>query len=148
MTDVNVTYDADAMIAEAKRQTGFDDSGELPYREGLDVLIETFDRHVKEPEGRKRCHDRLVMLLATRLKCENAFKTIPEIAEQEIKAPIFVTGLPRSGTSALLNLLVSAPDHRGLLQQIVSAEEEQLHIQPGRSMLHQPRRPQDALDLR
>ncbi|MFB0949949.1 MAG: sulfotransferase, partial [Halioglobus sp.] len=56
------------------------------------------------------------MLLATRLKSEHAFKTIPEIAEQTIKAPIFVTGLPRSGTSALLNLLVAAPDNRGLLQ--------------------------------
>lgn len=116
MTDATVTYDADAMIAEAKRQTGFDDFGDLPYREGLEVLIETFDRNVQDPEGRKRCHDRLVMLLATRLKSEHAFKTIPQIAGQEIKAPIFVTGLPRSGTSALLNLLVSAPDNRGLLQ--------------------------------
>lgn len=56
------------------------------------------------------------MQLATRLKCENAFQTIPEVADQEIAAPIFVTGLPRSGTSALLNLLVAAPENRGLLQ--------------------------------
>jgi hypothetical protein len=131
MTDVTVTYDAEAMIAEAKRQTGFDDFGDLPFREGLGVLIETFDRHVQDPEGRKRCHDRLVMLLATRLKCENAFKTIPEIAEQEIKAPIFVTGLPRSGTSALLNLLVSAPDNRGLLQWEVQFPDPWPDSKPG-----------------
>lgn len=131
MTDVTVTFDAEAMIAEAKRQTGFDDFGGLPFREGLDVLIETFDRHVQDPEGRKRCHDRLVMLLATRLKCENAFKTIPEIAEQEIKAPIFVTGLPRSGTSALLNLLVSAQDNRGLLQWEVQFPDPWPDSKPG-----------------
>ncbi|MCB1703427.1 MAG: sulfotransferase [Halioglobus sp.] len=116
MTDSSVSYDADALIAEAKQQTGFDDFGDLPFREGLEVLLETYDRNVKDPEGRQRCRDRAVMLLATRLKCENAFKTIPEIAEQKIEAPVFVTGLPRSGTSALLNLLVAAPDNRGLLQ--------------------------------
>ena len=36
--------------------------------------------------------------------------------EQEITAPVFVTGLPRSGTSALLNLLEAAPENRSPLQ--------------------------------
>lgn len=116
MTDQSVTFVAEELIAEAKGQTGFDDFGNPPYREGLDVLLETYDRNVRDPDGRKRCRDRVVMQLATRLKCENAFNNISAIAEQEIKAPIFVTGLPRSGTSALLNLLVAAPDNRGLLQ--------------------------------
>tara|TARA_R110002049_G_scaffold24302_9_gene86319 strand:- start:10927 stop:12093 length:1167 start_codon:yes stop_codon:yes gene_type:complete len=131
MTDEKVSYDADELIAEAKSQTGFDDFGELPFREGLDVLLETYNRNVKDPEGRKRCRDRVVMQLATRLKCENAFKTIPEIAEQEIVAPIFVTGLPRSGTSALLNLLVAAPDNRGLLQWEVQFPDPWPDSEPG-----------------
>ena len=131
MTDENVSYDADELISEAKSQTGFDDFGELPFREGLDVLLETYNRNVKDPEGRKRCRDRVVMQLATRLKCENAFKTIPEIAEQEIVAPIFVTGLPRSGTSALLNLLVAAPDNRGLLQWEVQFPDPWPDSEPG-----------------
>ncbi len=71
------------------------------------------------------------MQLATRLKCENAFKTIPGIAEQEIKAPIFVTGLPRSGTSALLNLLVAAPENRGILQWEVQFPDIWPGSQPG-----------------
>jgi hypothetical protein len=112
----SVTFLADELIEEAKGQTGFDDFGEPPYREGLEVLLETYDRNVVDPEGRQRCRERVVMQLATRLKCEQAFKTIPEVADQNIVAPIFVTGLPRSGTSALLNLLVSAPENRGLLQ--------------------------------
>ncbi len=40
MTDT-VTFVADELIEEAKGQTGFDDFGELPYREGLEVLLET-----------------------------------------------------------------------------------------------------------
>ena len=105
MTGKEVSFIAEELIEEARKQTGFSDFGEPPIREGLDVLLETYDRNIKDPDGRKRCRDRVVMQLATRLKCENAFQTIPDIAQQEIKAPIFVTGLPRSGTSALLNLL-------------------------------------------
>ncbi len=116
MTAQDVTFVADELIAEAIEQTGFSDFGDPPYREGLEVLLETYDRNLQDPEGRERCRQRVVTQLATRLKCENAFQTIPEYADEKITAPIFVTGLPRSGTSALLNLLVSAPENRGLLQ--------------------------------
>lgn len=131
MSDADVTFNADELIAEARGQTGFENFGQPAYREGLEVLLQTYDRNVKDPEGRQRCRDRVVMQLATRLKCENAFNTIPEIAEQEIKAPIFVTGLPRSGTSALLNLLVAAPENRGLLQWEVQFPDPWPDSQPG-----------------
>ncbi|MEZ5502951.1 MAG: sulfotransferase [Halioglobus sp.] len=131
MSDTPVRFAADELITEARGQTGFEEFGEPPFREGLEVLLETYDRNVRDPEGRKRCRDRVVMLLATRLKCENAFRTIPEIADQEIAAPIFVTGLPRSGTSALLNLLVAAPDNRGLLQWEVQFPDPWPNSRPG-----------------
>jgi hypothetical protein len=129
--NTTVNYDADELIAEAVGQTGFDDFGELPFREGLETLLQTYDNHIRDPEGRKRCRDRVVMQLATRLKCENAFKTIPAIHEQKITAPIFVTGLPRSGTSALLNLLVAAPENRGLLQWEVQFPDPWPGCEPG-----------------
>lgn len=131
MTDSIVTFDADELIAEAVAQTGFDDFGDMPYREGLDILLETYDRHIADPEGRARCRQRVQMQLATRLKCENAFKAIPEVAQQEIVAPVFVTGLPRSGTSALLNLLVAAPENRGLLQWEVQFPDPWPDSKPG-----------------
>lgn len=131
MTDESVNFIADELITEAQEQTGFDDFGEPPYREGLEVLLQTYERNIRDPEGRKRCRERVVMQLATRLKCENAFKTIPEIAEQGIIAPIFVTGLPRSGTSALLNLLVAAPENRGILQWEVQFPDPWPDSKPG-----------------
>ena len=70
MTDNAVSFDADGVIEEAKEQTGFSDFGEPPYREGLEVLLETYDRNVADPEGRQRCRQRVVTQLATRLKCE------------------------------------------------------------------------------
>ncbi|MEH6588124.1 MAG: sulfotransferase [Halioglobus sp.] len=131
MSAAFVSFIADELVAEAIAQTGFEDFGDLPYREGLEVLLQTYDRHLSDPEGRKRCRDRVIMQLATRLKCENAFKTIPQWQEQEILAPIFVTGLPRSGTSALLNLLVSAPENRGLLQWEVQFPDPWPGSKPG-----------------
>ena len=36
--------------------------------------------------ARQRCRERVVYQLATRLKCENALRTIPEVAQQETEA--------------------------------------------------------------
>ena len=44
MSDTSVTFVADELIAEAVGQTGFEDFGEPSYREGLEVLLATYDR--------------------------------------------------------------------------------------------------------
>ena len=43
-----------------------------------------------------------------------AWSAHPEILERPLRAPIVLTGLPRSGTSALFNLLGSDPGMRAL----------------------------------
>ncbi len=116
MASNNITFDTNELVELAVEKSALDDFGDLPYREGLSTLCETYDRHVRDPDGRRRLRRRVLDQLITRLRCEDAFKRIPEIAEQPITAPVFVTGLPRSGTSALLNLLTAAPANRGLLQ--------------------------------
>jgi hypothetical protein len=126
-----IQFYPDALVEAAMEATGFNDFGELPYREGLEVLCQTYDQHVRDPAGRKRCHDRLINLLSVRLRCEDAFKRVPAIAEQEIVAPVFVTGLPRSGTSALINLLSQAPENRGLLQWEVQFPDPWPGTEPG-----------------
>jgi hypothetical protein len=120
-----------ALVEAAQEATGFTDFGELPYQEGLEVLCETYEANVRDPAGRKRCQERLVNLLSVRLRCEDAFKRVPAIAEQEITAPLFVTGLPRSGTSALINLLSVAPENRGLLQWEVQFPDPWPDSEPG-----------------
>jgi hypothetical protein len=121
----------EALVEAAIEATGFSDFGDLPYQEGLEVLCETYERNVLDPAGREKCRDRLVNLLSVRLRCEDAFKRIPAIAEQDINAPVFVTGLPRSGTSALINLLSQAPENRGLLQWEVQFPDPWPDSEPG-----------------
>ncbi|MDH3685398.1 MAG: sulfotransferase [Myxococcales bacterium] len=105
-----------SLLAAAREATGLTDFGDESFREGLRVLLETYETTANLSEGgRKRTQRRLLMLLATRLKIEAAFERHPEIREIEIRRPLYVTGLPRSGTSALFNLLAEDPTHRPLL---------------------------------
>ena len=126
-----IHFHPEALIEEAMESTELNDFGTLPVRPGLEALCETYERNVLDPAGRQRCRDRLVNLLTVRLRCERAISTIPEVAEQKIVAPLFVTGLPRSGTSALINLLTRAPENRGLLQWEVQFPDPWPGMQPG-----------------
>ena len=109
-------FTEEGVLEAARRATGLSDFGDSGFREGLRVLLRTFDETARFNEkGCKRNHRRIVSLLATRLRVEAAFRKHPEIREREIRHPMVLTGLPRSGTSALFNLL-AARCHRGPLR--------------------------------
>lgn len=98
-------FDLAGVRADAMRKTGLDDFGPEDYLPGLEKLLETYDTAGYDEKGRKRQRRRVVDLLSARLRIENGFKRFPEIKQEQIKAPMYLTGLPRTGTSALLNLL-------------------------------------------
>jgi hypothetical protein len=56
----------------------------------------------------------LLRLLVNRLRIEEWYRRHPEITQQETPAPIFVLGLPRTGTTALSARLARDPDTRSL----------------------------------
>ena len=53
--------------------------------------------------------------LCARLQMERDRQLYPNIARQEIREPLFIVGLPRSGTSVLHSLLAADPEHRSPL---------------------------------
>jgi len=106
----------ESLLAEARAQTGLEDFGDPAFHEGLRVLCETYEGEAAlSPAGRKRTRRRLVQLLATRLRVEAAWRRHPEARAVPIRRPVYLTGLPRTGTSALFNLLAADPRHRPLL---------------------------------
>jgi hypothetical protein len=109
-------FTAQAAKGQACANTGLDDFGKPEYEQGLAILLETYDDNVTDPGGRQRCFGRVVGQLETRLRVQAAFKRLPEIHEREISRPMVLTGLPRTGTSAMFNLLNADPAARGLLQ--------------------------------
>lgn len=101
--------------ASATKVVGLDDFGDDAYREGLQVLLESYAEDAElTPFGNKVNRAFLRGALIARLLSENAWRRHPEHAEVAIERPIFVTGLPRSGTTAVHRLLNADPAHQGL----------------------------------
>jgi Sulfotransferase family len=101
--------------ASASRMTGLYDFGADDYCDGLAVLLDSYARDADLTSlGRKVARAGLRGALAARLISESAWAAHPEHADVEIRRPIFVTGLPRSGTTALHRLLTADPAHQGL----------------------------------
>lgn len=99
----------------ATRITGLDDFGEPSYREGLAVLLESYERDAGlTPFGRRVKRAFLRGALVARLLSEASWKRFPASADVPIERPVFVTGLPRTGTTALHRLLTADPAHQGL----------------------------------
>ena len=104
--DVAVRFDEDVVLAEAVRQTGLDDFGPDDFRERLRVLLQALaEDENASGAGRLGAWNDVVRYLVARLRVEDLLKRHPEILEEEIVAPIIVVGLPRSGTTHLVNLI-------------------------------------------
>ncbi|SHN47117.1 sulfotransferase family protein [Cryptosporangium aurantiacum] len=101
--------------ASATKITGLTDFGDDDYREGLAVLLESYEADAAlTPFGNAVKRAFLRGALVARLLSEAAWKQYPEYASVPIERPIFVTGLPRTGTTALHRLLTADPAHQGL----------------------------------
>ncbi len=99
----------------ATRLTGLADYGVDDYSDGLAVILESYARDADlTPLGRKVARVGLRGALAARLLSQAGWAAYPEHAAVQIDRPIFVTGLPRSGTTALHRLLTADSDHQGL----------------------------------
>ncbi len=105
----------DDLVAAAVAGTGLDDFGGDSFRPGLERLTDALQREAElNPLGTEIMRSRLAGLLSSRLAVQDAFTRHPEIAEEQIRAPLFIIGLPRTGTTALSNLLHADPAIRSL----------------------------------
>jgi hypothetical protein len=101
--------------ASATRMTGLDDFGADEYQDGLAALLESYQRDEDlTPLGSKMSRVFLRGALAARLISEAGWCRYRGYVSVSIDRPIFVTGLPRTGTTALHRLLTADPSHQGL----------------------------------
>lgn len=103
-----VSFTEDAVLAAARAKTGLSDFGPDDFRERLAVWLQAVDEDSElGPMGRRRLFSDTVRYAANRLRFHELLRRHPEIVEVEIEAPIIVIGLPRSGTTHLLNLMAA-----------------------------------------
>jgi hypothetical protein len=105
----------EALLDEARRRTGLSELGGGPWRDGLRVLLRAYDEEARfTPQARGRVRDDLVNVLCARLGVEEGWRREPACLEARIERPIFVLGLPRTGTTALHFLLARDPANQVL----------------------------------
>jgi len=95
-----------SLMDRARADTGLEDFGDDSFREGLEVLVASTDGEAHlNAIGEQVFYDRVLGLLENRLQIEDWYTRHPEIEDQEIVAPLFGLGLPRTGSTALSFLL-------------------------------------------
>ncbi len=108
-----VRLDEASLLEEARRKTGLDDFGDDGFREGLRRLLDSYEREAALTVlGRMMARRDAVRLLENRLRMVDTWKRYPEILRSEIARPIFILGLPRTGTTILHELLAQDPANR------------------------------------
>lgn len=106
----------DDIAAAAQRTTGLSDFGGDAHEEGLRLLVDDLNdpQAGLTPRGNYFQRSEVKGALVGRLLTEAQFAAHPEIDAVEITRPVFVMGLPRTGTTALHRLLHADPGTQGL----------------------------------
>jgi hypothetical protein len=104
------------LIATAKRRCRLADFGEGEFFEALSCLLDSCqDEAGLNLIGKIALKVDVLETLCARLQMEWDRQLYPNISLQEIRQPLFIVGLPRSGTSVLHRLLAADSEHRAPL---------------------------------
>ncbi len=106
----------DRLLAIARRRTSLEDFGPKTFLPGLRRLLESLECDAQLTAfGRYFAQRQVLELLIHRLRLIDYRKQHPELARERIERPLFVLGLPRTGTTLLYALLALDPRHRSPL---------------------------------
>lgn len=111
-----VSLEPERLLGKAIEKAGSSDFGGDDFREGLSRFLESADR-----EGELTLLGRLMVQgyttdnLVNRLRLVDWRKKHPEVEHEEIVRPLFIIGLPRTGTTILHSLLEQDPANRSPL---------------------------------
>ena len=118
----SVPANAVDLINTAKRRCGLDDFGEDDFFEALSRLLDSCYSEARlNLLGKIALKTNIVQTLCSRLQMERDRQLYPDIARQGISEPLFIVGLPRSGTTLLHHLVAADPEHRSpLMWEVMS----------------------------
>ena len=106
----------DGLLALARRRSGLGEFGDSSFIDPLRRLLAACAEEASlSLVGRMATRWDVVRFLTNLLRLQDAELRDPGILHQQIERPIFITGLPRSGTTFLHRLLLEDPDNRAPL---------------------------------
>jgi len=112
---LHVELDAEAILEEASETLKLDDFGSMDFMARLARLCDEWRNDLDLNNlGRFNLRNKLLRYAKNRLLIQDTLKRHPDIHKITIERPIIVAGLPRSGTTHLLNLLAADSRLRSL----------------------------------
>jgi hypothetical protein len=104
----------DTLVMAAQRRSGLDEFGNTEFLDPLQRLLTAcHEEATLSLVGRIATRWDVVRFLGNLLRLRDEERRAPAILQQRIDRPIFITGLPRSGTTFLHRLLLEDPDNQG-----------------------------------
>jgi len=98
---------AQHLIDEARRRTGLDDYGDIPFERPMRIFLQACREEAElSLFGGAAIRWDTVRFLENLLRLRDEEKRSPEILDLPIEAPLVIAGLPRSGTTFLHGLLI------------------------------------------
>ena len=130
-----VELDIDRMLAEAIDQAGV--GSDLDDADGFGDRLTAHIAAIEADDGlreltRSTLRQRVVRLLRNRLSLTELIKRYPEIESIPIEKPFIVVGMPRSGTTHLVNLIAADPRRRDPLACLRAGRPGRLPSAPWR----------------
>jgi hypothetical protein len=102
------TMTVEAILAAAVEATGLHDFGDESFKPRLGLLLREVDANPHSTNfGRTTIYNECVRNAGNRLRNGDFLKRHPEVEELRLERPIIIVGLPRSGTTHLLNLIAA-----------------------------------------
>lgn len=104
---------ANTLHESAQRRTGLADFGDPPIEPALSILTTSLEEEAGlHALGRFLMRGHLLGILETRLRLAAIWRDQPEGLTMPIEKPVFITGMPRSGSTFLHELLSQDPENR------------------------------------
>ncbi|MFK7894549.1 MAG: sulfotransferase [Myxococcota bacterium] len=107
---------SETIIETARKMTGLQEFESESFKEGLEILLaDVAEESRLTDSGRQRIMGQSVMQLANRLQVDDWIRNHPEVLDEPIHEPLFVCGMPRTGTTLAIDLLHADPARRCLI---------------------------------
>jgi hypothetical protein len=107
------SLDLDDLLAAARRRAGATGLGAWPIDEPLERLLRSYHDDARLTTlGRITVRELIVSLLENLVRLESELRAHPEIEREHVGDPLFIVGLPRTGTTHLHNVVSRDPDNR------------------------------------
>jgi len=120
--NVKIDFSQDSVLSAARETTGLNDFGKENFREALQVLLDDYKLDEElSGVGQQQVFKDLVRCASNHLIIQDKINNTPQLDRVTLKKPLSVSGLPRSGTTHLVNLL--AADSRFMSLPLWVAQE-------------------------